>query len=46
MFRDFASAKRYIVDTGVDMVDLKFTDLAGRPQYLVGEHRPAAELLA
>ncbi len=30
MFRDFQAAKRHVVDAGVEMVDLKFTDLAGR----------------
>lgn len=30
MFPDFSSAKRYVESHGVEMVDLKFTDLAGR----------------
>lgn len=30
---------------GIDVATTQFTDLAGRPQYLVGEHRPVAELL-
>jgi uncharacterized protein (DUF1501 family) len=29
---------------GVDVATTQFTDLAGRPQYLVGDHRPLAEL--
>ncbi len=29
----------------VDVVTTQFTDLAGRPQYLVGEHRPVPELM-
>jgi hypothetical protein len=31
---------------GIDVATTQFTDLAGRPQYLVGNHRPAAELIA
>jgi hypothetical protein len=31
---------------GIDVASTQFTDLSGRPQYLVGEHRPVAELLA
>ncbi|MBX3438864.1 MAG: DUF1501 domain-containing protein [Planctomycetaceae bacterium] len=31
---------------GVDVATTQFNDLAGRPQYLVGEHRPVPELLA
>lgn len=30
---------------GIDVTTTQFTDLAGRPQYLVGEHRPLPELL-
>jgi hypothetical protein len=30
---------------GIDVTTTQFTDLSGRPQYLVGEHRPVAELL-
>jgi len=30
---------------GIDTTTTQFTDLAGRPQYLVGDHRPVAELL-
>lgn len=30
---------------GIDVATTQFTDLAGRPQYLVGEHRPLAELI-
>ncbi len=30
---------------GIDVATTQFTDLSGRPQYLVGEHRPVAELL-
>jgi len=30
---------------GIDVANTQFTDLAGRPQYLVGEHRPMSELL-
>jgi hypothetical protein len=30
---------------GIDVATTQFTDLAGRPQYLVGDHRPVAELL-
>jgi len=30
---------------GIDVANTQFTDLAGRPQYLVGEHRPMPELL-
>jgi hypothetical protein len=29
---------------GIDVATTQFTDLAGRPQYLVGDHRPLAEL--
>lgn len=31
---------------GIDVAATQFTDLTGRPHYLVGEHRPVAELLA
>jgi Protein of unknown function (DUF1501) len=31
---------------GIDVATTQFNDLAGRPQYLVGNHRPVAELLA
>jgi hypothetical protein len=31
---------------GIDITTTQFTDLAGRPQYLVGEHRPVPELTA
>jgi hypothetical protein len=30
---------------GIDVATTQFTDLAGRPQYLVGEHRPMPELV-
>jgi hypothetical protein len=30
---------------GIDVATTQFNDLAGRPQYLVGEHRPMIELL-
>ncbi len=30
---------------GIDVATTQFTDLAGRPQYLVGEHRPMVELI-
>jgi hypothetical protein len=30
---------------GIDVATTQFTDLAGRPQYLVGEHRPLPELV-
>lgn len=30
---------------GIDVATTQFTDLAGRPQYLVGEHRPVPELM-
>lgn len=30
---------------GIDVVRTQFTDLTGRPQYLVGDHRPVPELL-
>ena len=30
---------------GIDVATTQFTDLAGRPHYLVGEHRPLPELL-
>ena len=29
---------------GIDVATTQFTDLAGRPQYLVGQHRPLPEL--
>lgn len=31
---------------GIDVATTQFTDLAGRPQYLVGEHRPLPDLIA
>ena len=31
---------------GIDVETTQFTDLAGRPQYLVGDHRPLRELRA
>lgn len=31
---------------GIDVGNTQFNDLAGRPQYLVGEHRPMPELMA
>jgi hypothetical protein len=31
---------------GIDVATTQFTDLTGRPQYLVGEHRPLPELVA
>lgn len=30
---------------GIDIATTQFTDLAGRPQYLVGDHRPVPELI-
>lgn len=30
---------------GIDVTTTQFTDLAGRPQFLVGEHRPMPELV-
>jgi hypothetical protein len=30
---------------GIDVAHTQLTDLAGRPQYLVGDHRPLSELL-
>ncbi len=30
---------------GIDVSNTQFTDLAGRPQYLVGDHRPLPELV-
>jgi hypothetical protein len=30
---------------GIDVASTQFTDLSGRPQYLVGEHRPLPELI-
>ena len=30
---------------GIDVATTQFTDLAGRPQYLVGDHRPMPELI-
>jgi uncharacterized protein (DUF1501 family) len=30
---------------GIDVSATQFTDLAGRPQYLVGDHRPLRELV-
>ena len=30
---------------GIDVANTQFTDLAGRPQYLVGDHRPLPELI-
>ncbi|MBQ16962.1 MAG: hypothetical protein CMJ65_07550 [Planctomycetaceae bacterium] len=30
---------------GIDVTTTQFTDLAGRPQYLVGDHRPMPELV-
>ncbi len=30
---------------GIDVASTQFTDLSGRPQYLVGDHRPVAELI-
>lgn len=42
-FRDvFASLYQRL---GIDVVKTQFNDLAGRPQYLVGEHRPMPELI-
>jgi len=41
-FRDvFASLYQRL---GIDVRSTQFNDLAGRPQYLVGDHRPLAEL--
>jgi uncharacterized protein (DUF1501 family) len=30
---------------GIDIATTQFNDLSGRPQYLVGNHRPVAELI-
>jgi hypothetical protein len=30
---------------GIDVATTQFTDLSGRPQYLVGDHRPVPELI-
>ena len=30
---------------GIDVATTQFTDLAGRPQYLIGDHRPLPELI-
>ena len=30
---------------GIDVATTQFTDLAGRPQFLIGDHRPVAELI-
>jgi len=30
---------------GIDIATTQYTDLAGRPQYLVGDHRPVPELI-
>ena len=30
---------------GIDVATTQFTDLSGRPQFLVGDHRPVAELM-
>jgi hypothetical protein len=30
---------------GIDVTATQFTDLAGRPQYLVGDHRPLPDLI-
>ncbi len=30
---------------GIDVATVQYTDLAGRPQYLVGDHRPLPELV-
>ena len=30
---------------GIDVATTQLIDLAGRPQYLVGEHRPVADLI-
>ncbi len=30
---------------GIDVATTQFTDLSGRPQYLLGEHRPLADLV-
>lgn len=43
-FREvFATLYRQL---GIDVATTQFYDLAGRPQYLVGEHRPMRELLS
>ena len=42
-FRDvFASLYRRL---GIDVASVQFKDLAGRPQYLVGDHRPIPEII-
>lgn len=42
-FRDvFASLYQRL---GIDVANTQFTDRAGRPQYLVGDHRPLPELV-
>lgn len=30
---------------GIDVATTQFHDLSGRPQYLIGEHQPVAELI-
>lgn len=42
-FRDVFAA--LYARLGIDVANTQFTDLAGRPQYLVGEHRPLPELM-
>ncbi|MBI1900154.1 MAG: DUF1501 domain-containing protein [Planctomycetia bacterium] len=42
-FRDVFAALYHRL--GIDVATTQFTDLAGRPQYLVGDHRPLPELL-
>jgi glutamine synthetase len=44
MFRDFDEAKRFAVDNGIKMVDLKYTDLWGRWHHVtvpVGQFTPS-----
>jgi uncharacterized protein (DUF1501 family) len=42
-FRDVFAALYHRL--GIDAATTQFTDLGGRPQYLVGNHRPVPELI-
>ncbi len=42
-FRDFFATLYQRL--GIDVATTQFTDLASRPQYLVGDHRPLTELI-
>jgi hypothetical protein len=30
---------------GIDIATTQYTDLSGRPQYLIGDHKPMPELI-